>query len=128
MCYTGVKLKEGGVIMIVPLGQEVSILVTGDDDRPAYTRKRRLRDKVVERFTDEFGGATIQNVSGTYRMENGEIATDHSYKIIGYAENLVEAEHLIMGLAKGLQEGLDQESILYTIEGHAYLYYGENKR
>jgi hypothetical protein len=80
-------------------------------------------DEIAELFTGFFGGATIEHVTGWYRIQSGEksgvIVTEIINKIVSYCDDEALEKHLpeVLQLASDKQDAWDQETILISVDG-----------
>lgn len=78
---------------------------------------------VAKKLALMFGGFRIvDNITGGYVADNGELVVEPNKDVIAYCETLKDEQvEEIVKIALELKEEMKQESILYEINGVAYM-------
>jgi uncharacterized membrane protein len=115
---------------VITLGYTAFILIPTMRNTEFEGKALRAKQRVVEYFTELYGGATTSIVNGAYKMENGNIAYDESIKIeVAYGNRAGKREQIeddLVWQAQRQAERLQQESILINIDGVNYLVFPES--
>lgn len=80
-----------------------------------------LKMEVQNELTNLFGGATLSNAVGTYRLETGVIQREGVSICESYADNLTEQKtSAVIEICEALKVKANQESIALNINGELY--------
>lgn len=81
-------------------------------------------DKLLELMTRKFNGVTTREVVGTYvREDNGKVDVDTGYEISAWVprKEVKDGQDFTKGLAQMVLRNTDEEAVLWTYGGVAYL-------
>ena len=110
-----------------PLTEKITLYIPSKEkDGTSRTQDaEKIRDNVIHYMSEVFGGATCENVTGSYySQENKTVVTEKVYKIYSHAPNNFETyknTKSIIQYAKQIKLTLNQESIAIGINENLYL-------
>lgn len=110
-----------------PLTEKITLYIPSKqkDGTNRTQDAEKIRDNVIYYMSEVFGGATCENVTGSYySQENQKVVTEQVYKIYSHAPNNFETyKHTknVIQYAKQIKLTLKQESIAIGINENLYL-------
>lgn len=101
----------------VTLDKRIGVII------PQGLEKSEVHTKAfVLMFTDFFGGASVQEVKGTYTMEDGNIAYDDNLQVFAwYSEMSERQEQVIIQHIQLMKQELNQECIGLELNNQFHL-------
>lgn len=88
-------------------------------------RSAEVLNQVAETLTRIFGGVTTQRANGHWQDANGNLIVEPVRIVYSLASerafNDAIAENVPATLAQAILEGLDQQAVLYEVDGIGYL-------
>lgn len=79
----------------------------------------RRAEEIAAIFADRFGGASVEEVSGYYKANDGTLVKERIKKVLAYCEDAAQAETIAESLGRLKRIEWKQESIMMELDNAA---------